>query len=126
MIKKLNTLGHRLRPVAGGGDGRVIAPGALILTISWREMAAAISANFAHIKSRFAPPQWRGSSTGQDNHTASCGDHSGGITNPSAAALMDVSSPHSRPVFQSGLRFIHGDRRVLVTASPLVCLTFSL
>jgi hypothetical protein len=54
-------------------------------------MAAAISANFRHIISRLAPPQWRGSSTGHDSQTASCGDHSGGIENPAVAACMGGS-----------------------------------
>jgi hypothetical protein len=51
-------------------------------------MAAAISANFAWIESRFDPPQWRGSSTGHESHTASWVDHSAGMRNPSAAADM--------------------------------------
>jgi hypothetical protein len=51
-------------------------------------MAAAISANFAQIISRFAPPQCLGSSTGHESQTASCRDHSGGIENPAAAVFM--------------------------------------
>jgi len=33
-----------------------------------------------NFRARFAPPQWRGSSTGQDSQTASCGDHSAGMS----------------------------------------------
>lgn len=64
------------------------APGALMRTGSKCEMAAAISANFAWMRSRLAPPQWRGSSTGQESQTASWGDHSAGMANPCAAAEM--------------------------------------
>jgi hypothetical protein len=60
----------------------------LIRTGSNLEMAAAISANFAVITSLLRPPQWRGSATGHDNQTAAWGDHSGGIENPAAAAVM--------------------------------------
>jgi hypothetical protein len=80
------------------------APGALIRTGSWREMAAAISANFRQMISCLAPPQWRGSFTGHDSHTASCGDHSGGIENPAAAACMDGCCAMDAGGFQHRLK----------------------
>jgi hypothetical protein len=76
----------------------------LILTVSKREIVAAISANFAHISSRLAPPQWRGSSTGHDNHTASCGDHSGGIANPALDGFMLQLWNKPRAIYQHSLR----------------------
>jgi hypothetical protein len=66
-------------------------------------MAAAISANFAWIESRFDPPQWRGSSTGHESHTASWADHSAGMRNPSAAADMRECCIGIGHLIQSGI-----------------------
>ena len=60
-------LSARLQAAATAGWA---AAGALIRTGSNREMAAAISANFASITPCLVPPQCRGSATGQDSHTA--------------------------------------------------------
>jgi hypothetical protein len=90
----------------------------LIRTGSKREIAAAISANFAQIISRFAPPQWRGSSTGQDSQTASWDDHSGGIENPAAAAFMGGTCTSRGELFQLQNQRISGPFPAAVGKRP--------
>jgi len=88
VVEEFQALWHGLGAVAGTGDGRVIG--------MWRVYPDNLVARdcrcdfceFVPQEIAFGTAQWRGSSIGQDNQTASCGVHSGGIENPAEAGVM--------------------------------------